>query len=134
MTLRQDVKDFADAMERGWKLAPDNCYGHFRFVKGSHDQVIACCAMGHAMLGAGVNPTRLMNDCKLNELKANELFPILHTQRVENLGWHNAPTQTLESAINDLMLLGWTTPRVINWLRSRTDGGDVSATGLRLEF
>jgi len=110
--MRQDVKDLADSMERGWKLAPKNCFWYFnndsRITRIPFEQVFAACAMGHAILGKGTT--------NLGEI--SKLFPILDTQEVLLPGLH-MNTVMLSEAINDLLLHeNWSTPQVVAWLRT----------------
>ena len=50
--MRQDIKELADAMERGWKQFPTMHRGS-SFKTDANDKVIACCAIGHTMVGSG---------------------------------------------------------------------------------
>jgi len=117
--MRQDVKDLADSMERGWKLAPKNCFWYFSGSRNTGrpttriplEQVVAACAMGHALLGKGTT----------NIGEISKLFPILDTQGVLDAEF---PTEdcmnwSLSEAINDLLLYeNWSTPQVVAWLRT----------------
>lgn len=110
--MRQDVKDLADAMERGYRLVPKNCYAFFNDdLSLSHvpiDKINSACAMGHALIGR--------NESDVSRL--GYLFPILDDQRVEDPRNRLFGT-LLFCAINMLIHnYGWTTLQVIEWLRS----------------
>jgi len=116
--MRQDVKELADAMERGWKLVPKTCYAFFVF--NDKNKITSCCAMGHALLGNGFTPQPGNHYGFDMEKLVKEMFPILDYQKVEaskerlyNYGKFN----TLESIINQLILRDWNTLQVIEWLR-----------------
>ena len=101
--MNQQLKDFADAMERGWNLCPN--MEHDKFYKGFPTAPTACCANGHAALGMYGNANRWDD------------LDYACTQQVKHphQGGENI---LLRSAINKLVKDGWTTLQVIEWLRS----------------
>ena len=108
--MRQDVKDFADAMEAGWQKVPNMCWC---FFKRDDNKIIAACAMGHALLGKG----------EITAARVSQLFPIIQKQMVKNIfqGSEADTKVNLEIALNELVKEGWTTPQVIEWLRSHQE-------------
>ena len=110
--MRQDVKELADAMEAGWKLAPEMCdlYFNDKFYPKSDEVISSCCAQGHALLGIG---SRNVDDRSV-------YFPILYNQMVQKIDRDGKPYELmLCSAIDDLVIgYKWNTPRVVRWLRT----------------
>jgi hypothetical protein len=112
--MRQDVKDLADAMERGWNMVPVTCYPYFNDDYDVDNiplnKVTSACAIGHALLGKGT--TNIWN--------SRVLFPVLQKQFV--IHPHIDDSIPLASAICNLLLIHeWTTPQVIAWLRSHQE-------------
>ena len=99
------LKELADAMEAGWRVAPHMICN--RFFDGDPYNPTACCARGHAGLGkfsCAWNGTILY-------------FPILEEQMVQQPGGRGV--FYLRSAIDDLVMdYGWDTPDVVRWIRS----------------
>jgi len=113
--MRQDVKELIDAMEKGWKMLPVMSDWYFKdqhgiasTVAGKLSNISAACAQGHALIGV---------NC-FNAFNRVQLFPILEKQWVS----YGDRTFPLASAINKLVILHrWTTPQVIEWLRSHLE-------------
>jgi hypothetical protein len=104
--MRQDVKELADAMERGWYEVPNMSTGKF-FKYDTHDKnVIACCALGHLRIGLDYTPAYHLY----------ERMPILGIQYVvsENGGRFDLFTAIVK--LNDEY--HWSTRDIIAWLRS----------------
>ena len=119
--MRQDVKDLADAMEAGWQKAPITTYAHFRF---EDNRVSGACAMGHALLGVGYVPEGgSLYDANVAEATVRARFPILINQMVSTPDGMWREEETLEHAINLLVLKRWTTPDIIRWLRTFQNEG-----------
>jgi hypothetical protein len=118
MKMRNDIKDLADAMERGWNLVPKvspRDYFNNQAISGYGpiSGIKSACAQGHALLG--------MNTTAINQLFV--LFPVLLSQRVEatkqSKNFYADDTTWLTTAINELVgLYGWDTPKVVAWLRT----------------
>jgi hypothetical protein len=104
--MRQDVKDLADAMERGWSEIPRMSTGRFFSFDEWDKNIVACCALGHLRIG-------------LNRASAAflwERMPVLDTQAVilqhgEKLDLFNAIIK-----LNDEY--HWSTPEIVAWLRT----------------
>jgi len=108
--MQNAYKELADAMERGWEMAPHNCYWFFNDTHGVSnipiEEVKSACAMGHALLG--------ISSTDVNNLY--RLFPVLKTKapHPEFKG-----IETLETIFNHMLDEGaWTTSDAIAWLRS----------------
>jgi hypothetical protein len=120
--MRQDVKDLADAMERGWKLLPKMSEWYFESPDEYFDQdnfrafkITCACAQGHALLGT---------PAAVGVPDRHKFFPILRNQLVKFRGKHpySKSERSLEYAINTLIMDDkWTTPQVIAWLRSHQE-------------
>ena len=106
--MRQDVKELADAMEKGWKLCPKMV--NVSFYTGDRKNPTACCARGHAALGKYGDASRV-------DRSWDNDFHILWSQHVK----FSDHTDRLAYAINDLVDLGWTTPQVVAWLRTHLE-------------
>jgi len=116
--MRNDVKELADAMERGWSILPHMSF--FMFFQSDHPRfnqwnfrefkANSACAQGHALLGTP--KAKGIND-------RHTFFPILMEQRVFYKRPYNFSEEiSLGSAIDKLVSIGWTTPQVVEWLRS----------------
>lgn len=111
--MRQDVQDLITAMQAGWKKVPamsewyfEDRHGHWRGHFQDITEIRAACAQGHALLGK--------NALGIGDWLS--LFPILKSQRVL---FKDGTTTDLGDAINRLVMDAyWTTPQVIEWLRS----------------
>lgn len=112
--MRQDVEALADAMERGWRQVP-HMATHVWVLFNKNDEVEACCAVGHAVVGSGDMASGI--DFRG---KAAQHYPVLLAQRVIFAGGYEVDLCT---AIGALVAEGWNTPRVVRWLRRRAKVG-----------
>jgi len=102
--MRQDVKELADAMERGWEICPHTINDSFFTPYLTPKNPLACCPRGHAGLG------------KYGDASRHTEFPVLFSQKVQLPMWYGV--DILAYAINELADAGWTTPQVVAWLRT----------------
>ena len=99
--MRKDIKELADAMQKGWKKVPRNTR-RCSFA-GPENNPSACCPLVHAIVGK-TGKASWYND------SAN-YFPVLNKQKVDSM--------SLKETILKLAdVYEWTTPQVIRWLRS----------------
>jgi len=102
--MDQAVKEYAAAMERGWKKCPKMC--RTSFYEGSPTSPEACCGNGHAALG------------KHNDAAMWYLFE----ETIEHIKVKRGfDTMELSTAIDILSIEGWTTPRIAAWIRSHLE-------------
>jgi len=107
--MRKDIKELADAMEKGWKKVPVMYKDYF--WTGSRTNPTACCARGHAGLGYNGDPEQGNIWGHFEKL--------LDKQKVTSPNPKNKFNLTLAVAIDALVLdYNWDTPKVIKWLRS----------------
>jgi len=106
--MRQDVKQLADAMEKGWQKIPHQ--NKRVFFGYEHNKIVSCCAMGHALVGARVSVSRM-----------GKRFPILNNQKV-----FTTSTKIYMSLFEAIAVLNdnhdWTTLQVVDWLRTHVNG------------
>jgi len=125
--MRQDVKELADAMERGWKQFPKMHRGS-SFKTDANDKVIACCAIGHTMVGAG-NFSGIYSTTHIVD-KFPPLFDQLvyypsgfKGKRVIRNGRNASGLDGTLCVLWDVIVslnddYKWNTPQIIEWLRS----------------
>jgi hypothetical protein len=107
------VKNYADAMERGWMMCPVMVSDRFWLGLDPRNPE-ACCSNGHAALGSD------------EYRNADDWFGFRATIddiKVEYTNKENNSTMPirLASVIDILVGDGWTTPQIIAWLRSHQD-------------
>jgi hypothetical protein len=104
--MDQKVKEYADAMEAGWKKCPH--MSRMEFYVGNSCKPDACCGNGHAALG-------LYGDASKWHV-AEELIEHI---RVQKRGGENVCGEiNLSNAIDLLAIAHWTTPELVAWIRS----------------
>jgi len=103
------VKNYADAMEKGWIKCPVMVNNRF-WIGDDPRKPDACCSNGHAALGSSY---------------ANANFWYEFEKTVKHIKvnyWNKQKTSmlivSLPHAIDILISDGWTTPQVVEWLRS----------------
>jgi len=102
--MRQDVKDLADAMERGWKQVPVMNKSIYFETNENGDKIVSACALGHALIGFRV--------------ASFDAHPIVFTQAVIDYAYAFG-LMNLWLAITRLNdEFNWSTPQIIEWLRS----------------
>jgi len=127
--MRQDIKELADAMERGWKQFPTMHRGS-SFKTDANDKVIACCAIGHTMVGSGN-----FSGIYYSTIHIVDQFPPLFDQLVYYPSGFKGKRVSVTRSSRDGRLDGtlctlwdvivslnddykWNTPQIIKWLRS----------------
>ena len=107
--MRQDIKELIDAMQRGWNKYPHNTNIGTKQKIGNK---IGLCPVAHALIGVGVN----VDDVEKNLFVARKYLPVLQHQKVLNC---HGEQYSLDSMIIHLAdNYNWTTPEVIEWLKS----------------
>ena len=127
--MRQDIKELADAMQRGWDKYPRNANGS---TKIKVDNKIGLCPIAHALIGAGApidgveDQVYILLDAGAPVLGVEDkvfdgekFFPVLRTQKVLNVFKELNDLDAMIMHLADEHL--WTTPQVIAWLRSHAN-------------
>jgi len=99
--MDQATKEYADAMERGWAKCPKMCKS--RFYIGFPNTPESCCGNGHAALGKHGD--------------ASQWYTFEKTVK-HVMVKKDADTIDLPTAIDFLAIANWTTPQIVEWIRS----------------